>query len=135
MSGPPPKRDGQRRRRNKTVPAQNAVSDGVTRGYALDGEHSVLGLRMWEALRVSGQAQFYEESDWAVAEMLVTAVDAFARRPSAMMLAAINSMSSSLLLTEGDRRRSKLELERSVPEEEAEDDVSELSEFRARLAG
>jgi hypothetical protein len=55
-------------------------------------------------------------------------------RPSAQMVASLNSLMGSLALMEGDRRRMRLELER--PGEEGEEDVSDaadLDEHRRRL--
>lgn len=133
--GPPPKRESQRRRANKpAVPVTSASSTGEVRGPELGGgEHSDLGRRWWEALRRSGQAQFYESSDWAHAELVVNAIDTFVERPSAMMLASINSMSATLLVTEGDRRRLHMELEKA-PAAESEQDaaIAHLAEYRKR---
>lgn len=135
--GPPPKRDSQRRRANTPAKgaAEHAVSDGVVRGPNLTGTHTAVGRRMWEALRRSGESQFYEPSDWAAAELLVMAIDNFAKKPSAMMLASIQSAMTSLLVTEGDRRRLRLELERPGEPEEGEPDVSWLDDARRRLRG
>lgn len=134
--GPVPKRKSQLRRQNVTEPVTTAVSDGAVRGYELPGEHSEQAARFWMALRTSGQAQFYEASDWAMAELILIAIDAFVARPSAMMLASLNSALSNLLVTEGDRRRARLELERQpVVEPDADSDVAELDEYRQRLAG
>lgn len=130
---PAPKRESQRRRRNKVEPATRAASDGTVYGVALEGEHSEQAQRFWEALRTSGQAQFYEDSDWAMAELIVVAIDAFIARPSAMMLASLNSAMSGLLVTEADRRRAKLELDKA-PAAPVVDDVAELDDFRLRLA-
>lgn len=133
MPGPPPKRSNQRRRRNKPdVEIQSASSDGVVRGPELKGPHSAIGKRFWEGLRRSGQAQFFQDSDWAAAELTVLAIDEFVKKPSAMMLASINSAMSNLLVTEGDRRRVRLEL--GGPEvEEVPDDVARIDEYRRRL--
>lgn len=135
--GRPPKRESQRRRRNKVEPSDHATSDGVVRGPDLEGEHSPIAHRWWQALRRSGQAQFFEPSDWAQAELVVTAIDSFAAKPSAMMLQTIDKMSGSLLVTEGDRRRVRLELERQDPAAASEDDadVSWIDDARNRLRG
>lgn len=129
--GPPPKRSDQRRRRNK-VEIDRAPADGEWGEPLEPAEHSETALRFWEALRHSGQAQFYQASDWAAAELVVIAIDAFAKKPSAVMLASINSAMSSLLVTEGDRRRMRLELERQKAPGDEIADVSELS-YRRRL--
>lgn len=130
--GPPPKRESQRRRRNKTEPVDTAVSDGQVRGPDLEGKHSAASGRFYEALRRSGQAQFFEPSDWAYAQDVVcTAIDAYVQKPSAMMLQAINQAMSMLLVTEGDRRRLRVELERPQVEEPS-GGVSELDDYRRR---
>lgn len=134
--GPAPKRKSQLRRKNVAEPVESAVSDGSVYGPELPGVHCEESARFWEALRTSGQAQFYEPSDWAMAELILIAIDAFVARPSAMMLASLNSALSSLLVTEGDRRRARLELEREQPAApDADTDVTELDEYRRRLSG
>src|SRR5690349_10598768 len=96
--GPPPKRDAERRRRNiRDADTTYVVSDGVVRGPELEGEHSEVGVRFYEALRRSGQAQWYEPSDWAMAELVVMAIDSFSAKPAAMMLASMNSAMANLL--------------------------------------
>lgn len=127
-----PKRSTQRRRRNKDDSLTTAVSDGELRGPDLKGAHCAIAKRWYAALRVSGQAQFFEPSDWAAAELVAVAIDTFVERPSAMMLAAIQSASASLLVTEGDRRRLKVELERKSGDGEGGDDVSWLDAARRR---
>lgn len=142
--GPAPKRSTQRRRRNKTTTTTAAAGppstktesapEGELYGKPLTGTHSAAAKRFWDALRRSGQAQFYEPSDWAVAELVVISIDTFARKPSAMMLAAINSMLSGLLVTEADRRRIGLELEKPAPVTDGEGDpkVTALDAYRDR---
>lgn len=128
---PTPKRSSQRRRTNSPA-VDKAVSDGQIRGPELTGDHSDLGRRWWEALRRSGQAQWFEPSDWMQAEIVVAGIDNFVEKPSAAMLNMISQASGPLLVTEGDRRRLRVELER-VPESEEDADVSELGEYRRRL--
>lgn len=68
------------------------------------------------SLRESGQAAFYQPSDWAVAryaaELMSRVLDCSERGPNGQLVAALNSVMSSLLTTEGDRRRARMELER-----------------------
>lgn len=135
MPGPPPKRSDQRRRRNK-VDAESAPSDGVVRGPELEGDHSDVGCRFYEALRRSGQARYFQPSDWAAAELVVLAIDSFVEKRSAMLLASINSAMSNLLATEGDRRRLRIELERAKAKPAGPDEVvTELDAYRRRAAG
>ena len=131
--GPVPKRSDQRRRRNKdNGEVVKVVSDGEVRGPDLKGQHCAVAKRFYEGLRRSGQAQFFEPSDWAAAELAVLAIDAFVKRPSAVMLSSINSAMSNLLVTEGDRRRVRMELERPAEDEETAD-VSWIEDARRRL--
>jgi len=128
--GPAPKRSVERRRRNR-VDVESVVVAGPVEQPELLGEHSDVAVRFWEALGESGQAVFYEPSDWAFAELVVLAIDSFVAKPSAMMLSSINSMMSSLLVSEADRRRVRVELERGEGEP---GEVTDLAEVRARLA-
>lgn len=133
--GPPPKRSDQRRRANKTEGLEKAItSEDQEYGRSLINTkaHTALGRRCWEAARHSGQAQFYEATDWWTVELLVHSVDAYMQKPRAGMLASIQALMTSLLFTEGDRRRARLELEREAPVEEAPD-ASNLDEYRRRL--
>lgn len=107
-------------------------------------------IRWYESLARSGQSAFYTASDWDTAWMLADAmsrefkpqplvvgsgkdatVQMVSLPPKAASLAAWAKIMSGLLVTEGDRRRVRLELERPV--EEAKADVSELDEYRRRL--
>jgi len=95
--------------------------------------HSALGRRIWKAAQESGQNQFYEATDWAAIEILVHSVDAYVKQPRAGMLASITSLMTSLLFTEGDRRRARLELERGGAPEEVMEDAADFSEYHRRL--
>ena len=132
MSGPPPKPANQRRRRNApAVATMSGVSDGEVRGPKLTGKHSALGTRFYEALQRSGQAQWFEASDWSAAELLVVSIDQYVSQPTAALLAAITSAQRGLLVTEADRRRAHVELTRPEPSPEAERDaeIASLAEY------
>lgn len=121
--GPIPKRSEERRRRNKDdgpgllqAPSGRPVDlpplpdpDPLWHPIAAD---------WYLSLRESGQAAFYELSDWAVAryvaELMSRALSSD-RPPNGQYVAALNSAMSSLLTTEGDRRRARMELERKKP--------------------
>lgn len=128
--GPAPKRSTERRRRNKDGRVDVVPVGGVVVQPVLEGDHSEVAVRFWHRLGESGQAQFFEPSDWALAELAVLAIDSFVAKPSAMMLSSINQMLSSLLVSEADRRRARMELER---EESEPGEVTDLDEFKRRL--
>lgn len=67
------------------------------------------------SLQESGQAAFYQASDWATARYaaeLMSRLLSTDRAPNGQLVAALNSVMGSLLTTEGDRRRARIELER-----------------------
>ena len=134
--GPIPKRSDQRRRKNKPeTPLTKAASSGKTCGppLAAGGKHTAAAKRFYASLRTSGQAQFYEPSDWAyAADIICTAIDAYVKKPQAAMLASLTQAMTPLLITEGDRRRARLELERAAPEEVTAD-AANIDEYRRRL--
>ena len=132
MPGPPPKRSDQRRRRNRK-PVQKAPIAATPNQPKLTGTHTAAARRFWVRLGESGQSRFYQPSDWAKAELIVVAIDAFTRKPTPTMLRAIFEGMTGLLVSEGDRRRLGLELDTSDgvdPEEAAA--VVRLDEVRRR---
>lgn len=109
--------------------------------------------RLWyESLAGSGQAAFYEPSDWATAYVIAESMSRDLKpqpigvhpetgRPvraaipmrGASLSAYLRAM-TALMVTEGDRRRARLELEREQPSAEEAPDVSWIDDARARLA-
>jgi hypothetical protein len=90
------------------------------------------------SLRESGQAAFYQPSDWAVARYaadLMSKVLLSERGPNGQLVAALNSVMSSLLTTEGDRRRARMELERKKPAGTKLASVSPLDSYRDIAGG
>ncbi|MEV0556221.1 hypothetical protein AB0I27_22565 [Streptomyces sp. NPDC050597] len=90
------------------------------------------------SLRESGQAAFYQPSDWAVARYaadLMSKVLLSERGPNGQLVAALNSVMSSLLTTEGDRRRARMELERQKPAGPKLASVSPLDSYRDIAGG
>ena len=128
MPGPMPKRSTERTRRNKP---ENEGGITLSKGLAQGGEQFP-AKRHWEkltkdwyaAVGKSGMAEYYEQSDWAMVLIIAEELDAYykeAAKPggkrSAMMLATIFSAMESLGVTEGERRRMRIELEKpSEPE-------------------
>lgn len=139
-TGPVPKRSSERRRRNKpegaevtTVPV---AEQQVECPPADDSWHQIA--RDWyDSLAKSGQAVFYEPSDWATARYVAEAMSRGlqASRFSAQLFAAVSSAMTELLTTEGARRRARLELERGGKGEEKPAGVTVLDDYRDALAG
>lgn len=139
-TGPVPKRSTERRRRNKPegvqVTAVPAAEEVVESPPADETWHEIA--REWyESLAVSGQAVFYEPSDWATARYVAEAMSRGlqASRFSAQLFAAVSSAMTELLTTEGARRRARLEIERGGSSEEKPAEVTALDDYRAALGG
>jgi len=148
--GPVPKRSAQRRRRNKTdVPVTTAEGAAIVEPPAGNAKWHPAAKRWYEALAESGQAAFYEPSDWATAYVIAESmsrdlrpqpigVDRDTGDPVMALvpikgtnLAAYLRAMTSLLVTEGDRRRARVELERGG-EAEAHPDVPNIDDYRRR---
>jgi hypothetical protein len=165
MPGPPPKRDAERRRRNgkavetRSVDIADLIKLEVDIPVACEDWHET-AIAMYESLSRSGQAIFYEPSDWMTAYVIceqlsralkpVPMFDADGAivldsngdpmmRSIPMPGAAMNSLLkglASLMVTEGDRRRLSIELERRRGDVEvAPEGVASISQQRQRRLG
>jgi hypothetical protein len=133
--GPVPKRSDQRVRRNKVEGGIDKVEAiGVVRAPALniDGAHA-LTEDLYRSLSESAQSRFYEPSDYQMARSVLFFLDQQFKssRPSAQMVQSLFSQLTDLLITEGARRRVRLEVERQQVGGEVLD-VADM--FRRRLS-
>lgn len=89
---------------------------------------------LWDGMLESGAARFYESSDWAVLFSLCDDITYYKRceRRSGQMLSSINSMMTSLLCTEGDRRRVGIELQKDKEEKVESEGIASMRDFLAR---
>lgn len=138
--GPVPKKDAERRRRNKTTESGDSIEvmkinlDEVLAGEveipAPDPKWHPLARHFYDSLGKSGQAIWLEPSDWALAYILAeslsrdlnpqpigineeTGKPVMATVPlKGSSLSSYLKAFSALLVTEGDRRRLRIELER-----------------------
>lgn len=136
--GPVPKRSDQRRRRNvPAVPVDKAPSGIAAPESAPPADERWLPetTELYESFARSGQAAFYEPSDWQLLRFGCRLVDGLYRsgKPSGQMVVAVLGLFSSLLATEGDRRRLRLELTRETPAEPAS--VAILAKYRSAASG
>lgn len=147
--GPPPKRSDQRRRQNQPAGGKPTKAPGAIRVKppAVKGSWHPTAKRFFRSLRESGQSVFYEPSDWEAAYLLAESISRelspqavvagaevvwVERPPTGAALTAWGRMMTSLMVTEGDRRRSQLELQRPEASEEASD-VFWIDDARRRL--
>ncbi|MFE1321602.1 hypothetical protein [Kitasatospora phosalacinea] len=90
------------------------------------------------SLQSSGQAQFYEPSDWATARYaaeLMSRLLMSDKAPNGQLVAALNSVMGTLLTTEGDRRRARIELERKPAARAVPAGVTAIADYRAAIGG
>ena len=136
--GPVPKRTESRQRRNapEVETTKAAGADDVAQPSP-DPDWHPIAARLWHSLGESGQSRFYEPSDWAVAYSLMDDLSHYkaSSKRSGQMLATIMSALSSLLVTEGDRRRVQIELARPNAEDSEENTkVAVMDKWRQKLS-
>jgi hypothetical protein len=139
VPGPPPKRSSQRRRMNKVDIDHVEMAGTVEAPDLLDLEDAhPLAVNLYESLKASGQARWYEPSDWARAQLLVWSLSKMLNtgRPSAMLLAALQKDMDALLVSEAERRRVRMEIERGAPDDSAERaKVAQMEAYRRAAGG
>lgn len=150
--GPIPKRSEERVRRNvdSAGPVEKVgmtgsvevpeLGDGFDTidpegGEVYTNELHPIAVDLYESMKTSGQSKYFEPSDWQMARVLVHLLSKVlhSSKPSAQMLAALTTMMSNLLLTEGDRRRVRLEVERGQVEAQVFD-MAKMLEDRMKAA-
>lgn len=131
MRGPVPKRSDQRVRRNKPDgPEVTKISGASTvKAPAEDRDWHNTAKRWFRSLKKSGQAIFYEPSDWAYAQLAADLLSSEMQRekPRAVMVSQILSMMDNLLTSEGARRRVRIELVRAGQDPAGDADVIPIS--------
>lgn len=141
--GPIPKRSEERRRRNKDdgpelIQAPSGGPEDLPDLPEPDPLWHPIAADWYLSLRESGQSAFYEPSDWAMARYaahVMSQVLLSERGPNGQLVAALNSVMSSLLTTEGDRRRARMELDRKKSAGPKLASVSPLDSYRDIAGG
>lgn len=135
MPGPVPKRSEQRRRRNKPDgPALTKVpaSSNVKPPRVSPSWHPLM--KDWfRSLKESGQSIFYEPSDWQTARLMAHLMSEALKsnKPvKAALLGEFNRMAASLLTTEGERRRLRIELQSAEAGSSDDGVVSVMEHYR-----
>lgn len=113
--GPIPKRAEDRRRRNK-VDTDTVKMVGAVPVPPADENWHAIAAHWYGSLALSGQAKYYEPSDWAAAHLVANQMSTmlFSGRPSPTMFAAVWTAMGDLLTTEGERRRARMEIMREA---------------------
>lgn len=152
--GPVPKRSDQRhghRSKAERAAVDQAPAAAEVKVPPVSEEWHPLARAWYESLGRSGQRVFYEPSDWATARLIAEslsrdlkpqpvgvdketgeAVMAVIPLKGASLAAYLKAM-ASLLVTEADRRRASIELQRPEPSGEGASDVAWIDDARRRL--
>jgi hypothetical protein len=139
MPGPVAKRSTERRRRNKESQVETVK---VTVGAVVEipkpnAQWHPTAKNWYLSLAESGQAQFYEPSDWWTAQYVADAMSRNLKsgaKFSAMLFASVMSAMGDLLTTEGSRRRVRMEFERGDGGDEQPAGVTAIADYQKRLA-
>lgn len=134
MGGPVPKRSSQRRRRNAVVVDHVEVPGSVVVPDLDLVDAHPLAVSLYESLKASGQCRYYEPSDWQRARIMCHLLSQQLKtgRPSAMFYAALQRDMDSLLVTEAERRRVRVEIDRVVEDQDERAALDSLHDLRAR---
>lgn len=135
--GPVPKRSDQRIRRNKPeipIDKVQVIGDVEIPDLDLEDPHPLVQ-DLYDSMRHSGQAQFYEPSDWNYARIVLQMLSdqLHLPKPNANLTAALFSSLSDLLVAEGQRRRVRMEVERAKANDAKVIDFSEM--LREKMTG
>lgn len=141
MPGPVPKRSNQRHHQGAEYGDRIEMKKAPGRGpgklpRVSPGWHPLM--KDWfRSLKESGQSQFYEASDWQTARLLaeIMSQELNSDEPvKASMLAEFNRAAASLMTTEGERRRLRVELQ--APQDGHDDGkvVSIMDRYREKLS-
>lgn len=101
---------------------------------------------LFNALKTSGQSQYYQNSDWAIAYSLCDDLSRYKRAEdrfedgqgkggSAMKLTAIMNALGDLMVTEADRRRIHIELHEPSEAPKESPDVAIMAEYKRAVKG
>lgn len=134
--GPVPKTNEQRRRTNKD---SQLTEIEISTSPAIQPKESPhwceAAKRIWQAMGNSAQVIFFEATDWAYAQLMCDLITDYmhARRSNSQMVASILSGLTSLMLTEGDRRRAGIELKR-VTSTQHDSTIEDMTTWATKLA-
>lgn len=137
-TGPVPKRSSERRRRNKDskVETVKPIKAKVDQPAPEDRWHPIAH-DWYTSLAESGQAQFFEPSDWHYARYVADVMSRNLKQRakfSAVLFASVTSAMNDLLTTEASRRRVRMEIERGTATAEPAG-VTAIADYRKRLSG
>lgn len=136
-SGPIPRRESDlaRPRERKGGDVQ-PVQKGRLREVTVpepDEEWHPIAKMIWESAQTSGQADYYQDTDYALLYSICEDIHEYKSRyqRNGQILSTLYSTLGRLMFTEGDRRSLRLELHADEPADDAE--VTAISDYKNRL--
>lgn len=138
MPGPVPKRSEDRIRRNEVdVPVEKieATGDVEIPELNLPFGASQMVVDFYESLKRSAYSKYYEPSDWEYARLTCFIMETIVKtpKPSAEMYKALQTAMSNMLVTEGDRRRLRIEIVREQEKAQKDDMGQVVDMFMKRM--
>lgn len=148
MSGPVPNRSNDlSRERDANRGDRMPIATGQLRDVAIpdpDPDWHPIARMLWDGALASGQADFYQQSDLALLFSLCDDISTYKKpayikddgtevfKPNGQILATIYGAFERLLITEGDRRRARIELT-APPSTEPTASVAVMADYRDAL--
>jgi hypothetical protein len=137
MAPIPKREEALARDRSRKGGNRPAVTKGQMRAAVVpdaDPSWHVAAKQVYDAACTSGQADFYQSSDYAILWSLCgdLSVAKSSGRLSGQLLATIYGALDSLGLTEGERRKMRIELQ-PLPTPEADEGEAAVLDMRAKL--
>jgi len=139
FTGPIPKRSEELVRRNSRdveIDKVTAIGPVPVPDLGIVDAHPLVK-ELYDSMKKSAQRKYFEPTDWAKAKVTMHFLNKllYSTKPSAQMLATVESMMTSLLLTEGDRRRLRIEIERQPTAPDGEAKVLSMADRFAEALG
>ena len=136
MSGPVPRREEElarprERKGGDQVPVTHGQMRPITWNVPADENWHPIAKMLYESVVSSGQSDFYQDSDYAMLYSICEDLSVYknAGKRSGQLLQSIMSALTSLLLTEGERRRVRIELQKP-PEKKPDLKVLAMDRYR-----
>ena len=135
MPGRVPKRNSERLRTNADSQNRTVTRTGKVRVPAARKDWHEVARRWYLSLRTSGQSDFYEPSDWAMAQLVASGASKLLTQTqfSSTLFAEVLHGMDLLLTTEAARRRARVEVQRTLSE--VQEVPADLAGYRERLKG
>lgn len=138
MPGPVPKRDGQRRRRNKPESQKHGFDQPVGASAApktLGFKAHTLVNSLWRELRTSVEGNYYSPADWQRVRLELFYINSQlnAEKIGAQAWTAIQAGMNDMLVSPAEKRRVGIELQGVKVDVDEDAAVAQMDDYRARL--